>query len=148
MVRCAALSKWAQETTSLPSQLPDCVHWTSQMIEGKWCEGNSWYPEATLLGERWTNDWNEPSFCWVEKPQASAAQGGELDLLNIIMGWKMKVVFEHMEFLWWTVFIVAVDDRFFSTKERISRMVFEPFWPEKRFAFHSGLESDILLTVN
>ena len=34
---------------------------------------------------------------------------GGLDLLNIIMGWKIKVVFKHMEFLWRIVFIVAVD---------------------------------------
>ena len=46
-----------------------------------------------------------------------------LDLLNIIMGWTLKLVLEHIELLWRTVFIVAVDDKFFPTKERISNAV-------------------------
>ena len=84
-----------------------------------------------------------------------------LDLLNIIMGWKIKVVFKHMEFLWRIVFIVAVDVTyrlFFSAKERISKgwdggesARLLPMWPRfllRRRSFTVSLETRLLYQTN
>ena len=54
-----------------------------------------------------------------------APYAGRIGSVKYHYGLENKVVFEHMEFLWRSVFIAAVDttDRFFSAKERKSIVV-------------------------
>ena len=124
MDRCA-LSKWAQEATSLPAQLLDCVHWTSQMIEESDVKERADAPKSTLRGGGWTDDWTE--LIVVKKllllfkskrPRHPLREGDWICHFNIIMGWKIESLEAHGTFV--CECCCRGRHRFFPVKGRIS----------------------------
>ena len=124
MDRCA-LSKWAQEATSLPARLLDCVHWTSQMIEESDVKERADAPESALRGGGWTDDWTE--LIVVKKlllllksksPRRPLREGTGIVISTLLWAEKIESLEAHGTFVWWIC--CREIHRFFPVKGRIS----------------------------